>query len=835
MRNVLLAILLCWTALNLKAQQTVDYSAPATYTIGGIEVVGANVLDKTALISISGLSVGQQVKVPGEEITAAVRKLWKQGILGDVRVEVAEFKGTQVFLRIVLAERPRLSRYTFVDVPKGQHETLSEKITLVRGKIVTDAMLKNARRALEKHYQEKGFRDVQVRLVPQRDSLMANSVALNIFIDKKSRVKIDEITFVGLEEMPEKKIRRKLKKTKQKRFGRIFSPSKMIDSKYEEDKKNLVSFYSAQGYRNMEIVEDSIRRNDDGTVSIYMRVEEGRRFYHRNISWVGNYVYPDSVLAQVLGIARGDVYNPEELSKRVSFNPTGTDVYSLYMDNGYLFFNLEPVEIAVEGDSVDLEMRIYEGEQAEIRQINVSGNTKTSDHVIYREIRTIPGQKFSRSDLIRTQRELSTLGYFDPEQIGITPTPNMNDGTVDINYTLVERPSDQIELSGGWGGVFGFVGTLGVVFNNFSVRKIGRLKEWKPLPSGDGQRLAVRLQANGRQFQTYSLTFTEPWLGGRQPNSFSVNLSHSVQRLIDFGSTNTVTGGLNVTGISVSLGRRLKFPDDFFTMSNSLGFLQYTLDRYRVRGFSNYDTGRSYNFTFNTTIARNSIDNPTYPRSGSSISLSATLTPPYSLFSTTSFGELTSENRFKWVEYHKWMFDNAWYTSLVGKLVMSARVHMGFIGTYNKDKGLGPFERFLVGGDGLAQNNFLLGTDIVGLRGYQNNSISPYVFDPTTNAYGNNLGGTIYNKYVLELRYPISLNPSATIYMLAFMEGGNNWGTFRDFNPFNLYRSVGVGARIFMPAFGLLGVDYGIGFDEVIGAPGSNGGQFHFTIGQQFR
>ena len=832
-KKILLTLVLAFTFLQAFAQKKADYGNPIEYTIGGIEVTGANVLDKNALISLSGLAVGQKVKIPGEEISNALKKLWKQGILGDVQINITKIEGNQVFLEIFLTERPRLSRYFFVDAPKGQVQTLSDQVNLVRGQVVTDVMIKNARNALKKHYQEKGFRNAEIRLVPQKDSIMSNSVMLNIYIDKKQKVKIEKLEIEGITAFKEKKIRRKLKKTKEKKFGRIFSPSKMIDSKYEEDKDNLIAFYNKNGYRNAEILADSVVENDNNTVNVYLHLKEGSQFFYRNITWVGNYVYPDSVLAQVLSIERGDIYDPEELNKRLSFNPTGTDVTSLYMDNGYLFFNINPVEIMVENDSIDIEMRVFEGEQAEIRNIIVNGNTKTSDHVIYREIRTIPGRKFSRADLIRTQRELAQLGYFDPEQIGIEPKPNLNDGTVDIEYTLVERPSDQIELSGGWGGAFGFVGTLGIVFNNFSLRKAGDLKSWRPLPAGDGQRLALRMQANGRRFQTYSLSFTEPWLGGRQPNSFTVNLSHTVSRIVS-GFSNTVTGSLNLSGATVSLGRRLKFPDDFFTMVNSLSFNQYTLDNYTLRGFRSYNTGKSYSLTFNTTIARNSINNPTFPRNGSSVSLSVSLTPPYSRISKNE--DFTSvENRFKWVEYHKWMFDNSWFVSIAGNLVLNARAHMGFLGTYNQAKGISPFERFILGGDGLAQSNFGVGQDIIGLRGYQNNSIVPFTYDPVTEAFDNDAGGTIYNKFVLELRYPVSLNPSATIFLLGFVEGGNNWGTFKEFNPFNVKRSAGVGARIFMPAFGLLGVDWAYGFDEIIGATGASGPQFHFTIGQQIR
>lgn len=832
-RNFLLSLFFTLVCVQAFAQKNVDYGNPIEYTVGGIDVTGANVLDKNALISMSGLAVGQKINIPGDEITNAIKKLWKQGILGDVQINISKTEGTQVFLVIALTERPRLSRFFFRDAPKGQVQTLSDKVNLLRGQVVTDVMIKNAKLALTRHYSEKGFRNVDVKIVPRKDSIMTNSVMLNIYIDKKSKVKIKELEIEGITAFKEKKVYRKLKKTKEKRFGRIFNPSKMIDEKYIEDKDNLIAFYNKNGYRDAKIVTDSIVNNDDNTVSVYMKLNEGNKFFYRNISWVGNYIYPDSILSQVLGIAKGDVYDAAELSKRLSFNPTGTDITALYMDNGYLFFNVEPIEVQVENDSIDIEMRIYEGEQAEIRNVIVNGNTKTSDHVIYREIRTIPGRKFSRADLIRTNRELAQLGYFDPEQIDIQPKPNLVDGSVDIEYNLVERPSDQIELSGGWGGAFGFVGTLGVVFNNFSLRKAGDLKAWRPLPSGDGQRLSVRMQANGRRFQTYSLSFTEPWLGGRQRNSFTVNLTQTVSRIVN-GFTNTVTGSLKLTGGTLSLGRRLKFPDDYFTMVNSLSFNQYNLDNYTLRGFRNYNTGKSYSFIFNTTISRNSINNPTFPRSGSNVSLSINLTPPYSRISKSS--EFTDvENRFKWVEYHKWMFDNSWFVSIVGNLVLNARAHMGFLGTYNDVKGISPFERFIVGGDGLAQSNFGVGQDIIGLRGYQNNSIIPYTYDPVIGSFDNDAGGTIYNKFVLELRYPVSLNPSATIFVLGFVEGGNNWGTFKEFNPFNVKRSAGIGARIFMPAFGLLGVDWAYGFDDIIGSPGANGPQFHFTIGQQIR
>ena len=828
MKRILFIVFWSILPFCIKAQYNnikVDYSTPVEYEIGGINVIGAKFLDRNSLISLSGLKVGEKVRIPGDDVSQAVRKLWKQGILGDVKISVTEIQDNKAFLQIELKERPRFSRIVFEGIPKGQRQTLEDKIKLIRGRVVTDALVKNTTNTLKNHYIEKGFKNVAVNIVQQKDTVLSNSVILKIVIDKKTKVKINEIKFNGIAAFEEKKLKKKMKKTKQKRFMRIFSPSKFIPAEYENDKQKLVEYYNQNGYRNATIAFDTVYNHNEKTVNIEFDIEEGKKFYYRNIDWTGNYKYTDEQLSTVLGVKKGDVYNPTELSERLNFSPQSTDVTSLYMDDGYLFFSVEPVEVLVEEDSIDIEMRMFEGEQATISKVIVNGNTQTNDHVIFRELRTIPGQKFSRSDLIRTQRELATLGYFDPETIDIQPKPNYANSTVDIEYNVTERPNDQIELSGGWGGQFGFVGTLGLVFNNFSLRRLTNFDYWKPLPKGDGQRLNLRLQANGRRFQTYTVTFTEPWLGGRKPNSLTVNLNRSVQRLIDF--TGRSFGSLKVSGATVSLGRRLPWPDDYFTMSNSLSFLVYNLNNFATRGFENFDTGRSYNFTFNTTLARNSVDNPTFPRSGSNISLSASFTPPYSQFSSNTFSEANPTEQFRWVEYHKWMFDNSWFLKLAGNLVLNARVNMGFIGRYSSSRELGPFERFILGGDGLAQNGFLLGTEIVGLRGYENNSIIP------AETGGN--GGIVYNKFVMELRYPVSLNPSATIYLLSFVEGGNNWGSFDEYNPFKLQRSAGVGARIFMPAFGLLGVDWGYGFDEVPGNPDANGAQFHFTIGQQFR
>ncbi len=811
---------------NHQDKYRIDYGNPREYTIGSIKVEGVKYLDKNSLISISGLRTGEKINIPGSDISDAIKKLWKQGILGDVQIHVTEIIQEKAYLQIDLKERPRLSRFTFSGIPKSQQTTLSEKISLIRGRIVTDVALKNAKNVIYNYYAEKGFKNTQVTISRQKDTIFSNSTILNIDIDKKKKVRIAAINIEGNTALSDKKVKRKLKKTKEKHFIRIFKPSKYIADTYEEDKKKLITFYNQQGYKDAKISYDSVYEVNQQRVAINIKIHEGPRFYYRNVYWTGNYKYDDQTLARILGIKKGDVYNPEDLNKRLNFNPTGTDVTSLYMDDGYLFFSIRPVEVLVEDDSLDIEMRVYEGEQANINKVVVNGNTKTNDHVVYREIRTLPGEKFSRSQLIRTQRELSTLGYFDPEQMGLNPKPNLADGSVDIEYDLAERPNDQIELSGGWGGAFGFVGTVGLTFNNFSIRKFTDFKSWRPLPAGDGQRLSLRLQANGRRFQTYSLTFTEPWLGGRQPNSFSVSLQNSRQRI--FNRSGQVDRSQVISGITLVLGKRLKFPDDFFTMSHSLSFLLY--DNNNWFNFSNSDplNGESLNFTYNLTFARNSIDNPIYPRSGSSISLSATFTPPYSLLSSTNNGEVNNNNsQERLVEYHKYIFDNSWFLQIVDKLVLNARLHYGFVNSYQRNLPVTRFNRFILGGDGLTQNAQFLATDIIGLRGYKNNSIVPL--------NSSDIGGVAFAKYVLELRYPVSLNPNATIYLLTFLEAGNNWGSIQEFDPFRVNRSAGLGARIFMPAFGMLGFDYAIGFDNIPGRSEANGPQFHFTIGQLLR
>ena len=822
-----LALLATWLAPTARAQQA-GGGEPKKYELGGITISGARYLDPNTLIGLTGLRVGDAINVPGEEIGKSIRKLWAQGILGDVSVTIARIEGNKIFLDYNLKERPRLSKFTFTGIRNGQKEDLTKKITLIRGKVVTDALLNNTRTQVRKFFVNKGYLDTKVNVMQVADSSLSNSVALRIDVDKGSKVRIHEIAFEGNKAFKDSKLRSKFKKTKERKPYKFLTAGKFQRSEYEEDKKKLVEFYNAEGYRDATIVSDTLIRDEKG-LALRIKVDEGPKYYFRHITWTGNYLYDDKTLANVLGIKSGSTYSKEILDKRLNYNPTGQDISSLYLNDGYLFFTIDPVETKVEGDSIDIEMRLSEGVQAHIKDINIAGNTKTSDHVLRRTLRTLPGDKFNRELLIRSQREIATLGYFDPEKIGINPVPNQADGTVDINYTVVEKPSDQVTLSGGWGGYAGFIGTVGLVFNNFSLRKAGTLRNWTPVPAGDGQRLALNVQANGVQYQAYSLSFTEPWLGGRRPNSFSFSLNHSVQRTgaaLDAASDQFI----KVNSATIGLGRQLRVPDDYFTLSNLLSYSQYQTQNYPV--IPGASTGTFNNITLNTTLARNSIDNPTYTRRGSSLSLSLNLTPPYSLLNP----DHPSNNQ--WIEFHKWMFDASWFTPIVGKLVLNTRAHFGYLGTYNSNRQVGPFERFKMGGAGLGYNgggNYLVGTDYVGLRGYDDPGQAYAI--PT--AQGQQAGGIAFNKYVLEMRYPVSLNPAATVYVLAFAEAGNAFDSYQNYNPYKLYRSAGVGARVFMSAFGLLGFDFGHGFDSVVpinaGGAKQDFNKFHFIIGQQIR
>ncbi|KOY88244.1 hypothetical protein AD998_15640 [bacterium 336/3] len=815
----------------LKAQ---DEEKRDEYIIGGITTSGIKFLDANAVVNLSGLRTGDRIHIPGTEIGYAIKKLWKQGLFGNVDIAITKIEGKTVFLDIFLEERPKVSRIFFNGIKKGQKGSLEDKTKEYKGRIASDVLLKNIKETIKKHYAEKGFYNTNVEILQKPDSLLKNAIMITAQIKTNHKTKVKEIITEGNTAFSEKKIQKKMKIREQSPF-RIFHSSKYIVKKYEEDKERILQMYTKNGYRDARITFDTAYLVSANRMNIRVQMDEGRKYYFRNINWEGNIKYTDDQLAKVLNIKKGDVYNMEALEKKLTFSLTEEDITSLYMDDGYLFFRVVPVEKTVEGDSIDVEMRIYEGPQATIDKIIINGNTKTSDHVILREIRTNPGQKFSRRNLIRTQQALGQLGMLDPEKIDPRPMPHPERGTVDIVYNLEEKPSDMLELSGGWGAGFGFVGTLGVSFNNFSIRKANKLSNWRPVPVGDGQKLSIRGQANGRAFQTYSISFTEPWLGGKKPNNFTVyaTMSQIRQGVGRFNFSGAETGRLQMINTGVSLGKRLRVPDDYFTLSSSLSFQYYDFRNYPI-GNLGISNGYSNAVVFNTNLSRNSLDNPTFPRSGSSISMSLSLTPPYSLLDRKSddyYKDLALDKRYKWLEYYKFMFDGAFYTPLVGKFVLASRVHFGFIDAYTAALGVSPFERFALGGSGLAGQNFIIGRDVIGLRGYEDNRVLP--LDPVKREF---VDGTVFAKYVLELRYPVSLNPSATVFVLGFYEGGNNWLGFDKFNPFKVYRSAGVGVRILMPAFGMIGLDWGRGFDQIEGLRSGQGFQnFTFTIGQQIR
>ncbi len=867
-----------------KKQSTVlpkelSYATPREYEIADIEVEGAETLNKNALISITGLKVGDQIRLPGEATATAIHKLWKMGIIGNVSIHITKIEGDKVWLKIKLAERPRLTRILISGVNKTQEGELKENLDLIKGRVVSDAVVKNAELTVKDYLIDKGYLNAEIKVKQQKDSIVTNGVALSIKVKKNTKVRVKYIDFVGNEVYGNSKLKSKMKKTHEKiqftlfraamqgllemtperaweliskshevskeelveSLGKyvninIFKTTKFKHGEYKNDKKALIDFYNSKGYRDAIILADTVTKLENDELAIKIDIDEGHKYYFRDIIWSGNFVYTDETLNRVLGLRKGDVYNMELVQKKLQFNPNGPDVSSLYMDNGYLFFSVNPIEVRIIGDSIDVEMRVFEGDQAKISRVIIKGNDRTNDHVIRREIRTLPGDYFSRELLIRTQRELSQLGYFDPEQIGMVPIPNPSDGTVDIEYTLVERPSDQVELSGGWGGYYGFVGTVGLVFNNFSLRNIANFKAWRPLPVGDGQRLSLRIQANGKQYQNYSITFTEPWLGGKKPNSFTVGFNHSVIRTYTYYS-NTNQGSMTMTTASVGLGKRLKWPDDYFTLTHRLSFTLYNFDDFVSRDNQQigFNTGTARNFNYNVTLMRNSIDNPMFPRSGSSLSLSLTLTPPFSLWEDLDYENILPERLYRWIEYYKWMIDAKFYQKLFGNLVFSARAHLGFINTYSKDKPVGPFDRFQMGGSGLSGNQFIVGYDIIALRGYNDQAITPPSYGRSV-APNTIRGGVAYNKFVFELRYPVTTSQASTIYVLAFAEAGNNFYTLSEYDPFNLYKALGFGARIFMPAFGLMGIDWGYGFDAIPFSGGKvSGSQFHFSIGQQLR
>ena len=808
-----------------------NYLSPNKYTIDKITVTGTLFMDKNILILISGLSKDQEINVPGEELRKAVEVLWKQGLFSDVKIYCTGVNGNKINLDIQLTERPRLSKYSIKGLRKAETKNVKEELDLESGQVITENLTNKTLNKIKAYFYKKGYFNALVTVKNEPDPAKPGQQIMRISVSKGPRVKVYNITIDGNEKVTDRKLLASMKKPKRKKNKlNIFASSKFIEETYNEEKPKILEKYASMGYRDAQIEKDSIYVISPNLVNIVIKVKEGKQYYFRDISFIGNTKYTNAELAKVLSLKKGEIFNQSKLDSRLFMNPSGYDISSLYMDDGYLFFNINPVEINVENDSIDLEVRIYEGKQATINKVMVTGNDKTSDHVILRQIRTVPGDKFSRSNIQRSIRELSQLNYFDPEKLGVNPIPNPQNGTVDIEYKVVEKPSDQIEASGGWGGMGGFIGTVGLSLNNFSTKRMFTKGAWDPLPAGDGQRVSLRVQSNGLGYRTYNFSFSEPWLGGKRPNSFTFSIYHSVQ-------TNLFVGGFNksdsryqylrTTGATISLGKFLKWPDDYFTVSNSLNYQHYKFKDNGYFGFGGtsglgFTEGNANNINFQNVISRNSTDQPIFPMDGSTFTFTTQVTPPYSLLrGNADYKTLSAEDKYKWLEYYKWKVEAIWYHKIVGKLVLASSFKFGFLNYYNKDVGYSPFERFKLGGTGLVGWN-LYGSEVISQRGYDQ--------------YTTGSGAVNFNKYTLELRYPISTNPSATVYVHSFLEGGNAFYSIKDYNPFKLYRTAGVGVRFFLPMFGLLGLDCGWRFDN---APNNQPVSqkkflFQFFLGPQF-
>ncbi len=806
---------------SIDIQLKMDYSRPVSYEVGGITVSGAKYSDANAIILFSGIKVGDKLNLPGDKkIKNAIYNLWKQKLFSDVSVRIGEIRGKVVFLNIEVIERPRMSRFQFKGISKSDADNLRESLQLIRGTIVNDNLISNTNNKIKAYYKDKGYYNIKVNIIEQPEPNVKNSVILIIEIDKGQKVKIEKIWIVGAEKISTYKIQKAMKGTRENSLINIFSSSKFTNYKFKEDKAAVIALYNKNGYRDAKILSDSIYESKENRLTVKLNIFEGHQYYFGKITFVGNTKYSSRLLSNFLDIDEGEVFNKEKFEKRLRMDPNGGDISSLYMDDGYLTFTPIPVETGIRNDTIDMEIRIYEGMQFRIGKIIIKGNTKTNENVIRREIRTKPGMLFSREDIIRTQRELSQLGYFNPEAFGINPIQHPETGTVDIEYGVEEKPSDQIELSGGYGAGT-IIGTVGLRFTNFSLRKFFDFSEWKPVPSGDGQQVSFRVQSNGKYFQAYSFSFTEPWLGGRKPNSLTVGFSY--QRYLTPVGINAAKGAgtLGISSVTVGLGKRLEWPDDYFQLFQAITLQEYSLNNYSGLGAFDYNTGTSRNFSYQITLARNSINQPLYPTWGSEFRISLRLTPPYSLMDgkDKNYDDLPPELKYKYVEYYKWKVVVNWFTELAPKLVLRIGAGIGYLGYYNSEIGTPPFERFFMGGSGLTGVSYD-GREVIALRGYNDNSLSPTE------------GASAAAKYTMEIRYPITLSQMTTIYALTFFEAGKTWvGESYQINPSVLYRSTGIGLRIFLPAFGMLGLDYGWRLDNVPGWPQMDQGQFHFSIG----
>jgi outer membrane protein insertion porin family len=881
-------------SVNVALENIFNAKTPAEYVISDIKVTGTQ-FDPNLIISISGLAVGDKVKIPGgDNFSKAIDNLWKQNLVSDVQIYFTNLVGNKLSVEINITDRPSLTNFKFKGVSKGEADDLTPKLGLAKGRLtrVTENLKRSAVTIIKKFYVDKGFRNVDVKVVETKDPNAANAVNIVFAVNKNGKVHIKDIYFAGNESVSALKLKKQMKGTKEmSRFtlfpttvGNVYdsgksnkitfgeylrtngylipsktkelldpyfrfklSSAKFNEKKYQDDKQSLLNYYNSLGFRDA-MIEDDTTYKDHGDLDVAIKLKEGHRYYFGNITWKGNTKYSDSVLSLLLGIKKGDIYNAETLNKKLGTTPSaeGGDISSLYQDDGYLFFRIEPVETAVYNDTIDHEIRIVEGPQATIGKVNITGNDKTKDYVIRRELRTIPGDKFSRELIIRTQRELSQLGYFDPEKINPGIDPHTENGTVDITWGLQEKSSDQLELSAGFGGGIGLTGTLGVTFNNFSIYNLFNKKSWDPLPSGDGQKLSLRGQSNGKQFRSYNFSFTEPWLGGKKRNSFTISYydtkyANAYSPLTGYYDRSYADSSyIKTTGFSVALGKQLKWPDDYFSLVYQLDYQRYKLKKYNI--FPGLTNGISNNFSLKITLARNSAGpNPIFPTGGSNFVLSGQFTPPYSLFnSATYYKNQAAEDQYKLVEFHKERFNAEWYVPIGQgrgpdknkQFVLKAAAKFGFLSRYTNKTITSPFERFQLGDAGLSNNYGLLGYDIISHRGYPVYDNS----DPKVNPDISNASNffTIFNKYTLELRYPLTISASSTIFGEAFFEAANGWYSFKDYNPFKLRRSVGVGMRFFLPMFGLLGFDYGIGLDRLNSNTGIKGAaKFTFMLGQE--
>ena len=856
-----------WNGVNAQIQigddrSDVDYSHPKEYEIGGITVEGAKYVDASMLSLISGLRVGESVKIPGDDIASAIKKIWEQGMFEDVSINATDFVAGKVFLQISIKEKPRVSKFSLKGIKKSEADEIRNKINLSRGDVATNHLVTKTQRIIEDYYYGKGFLNVDIDIQQVPDTTRESYIDMIINIDKGNKVKIGKINVIGNENLSDGQVLAAMKETKQRgQFDplnplgplvvntvadvvtlkplkaitgveeyfydnyrpRIFKSSRFKESDFKSDKQKIIEKYNSKGYRDAIIVRDSVYQIDDRNLGIDIVVDEGNKYHYRDITWTGNTKYSAETLNGILGIRKGDVYNKELLDKNLNYSETTLDISSLYMDDGYLFFHVDPVEVRVENDSIDLELRLSEGKQARIKNVTLSGNTKTYDHVVLRELYTRPGQLFSRSDVIRSVRELATLGFFDQENINPDVQPNYVDNTVDIDYSVTEAAADQISLSGGYSAGYVIL-QAGLSFSNFSMRNLFRKDAWRPIPAGDGQKLSLSLTTYGASYISYNISFTEPWLGGRKPNALTLAFYQSF--LSNWQEkTSDNYGWFRRTGVTAGLGRRLTWPDDYFSLYQGINVMRYNLSNYSSGYLSVGDGNGKFNIlSYNIILSRNSVSQPLYPRSGSEFQIGLELTPPYSLFTDKDYSSMSDNEKYKWVEMHRWTFKAVWYNELYEKLVMMTRVRFGYLGHYNSEIGATPFHRYFLGGDGL--NNYALDSrEVIGMRGYSNNSLTPGFYNNSSK------GGDIFTKYTLEMRYPLSLNPQATIYALTFLEAGNCWLGFKDFDPFDVKRSAGVGVRIYLPMFGLLGLDWGYGFDDVYGTTGDNGSQFHFSIG----